>query len=74
MKKLMIANSSGGGIAGTLDSSYYKGQGERQGIEREYVVVYGSDFDRDDINKEHNCGGGGYHQHLHHEWGQGEIK
>ena len=29
----------GGGIAGTLDSSYYKGQGERQGIEREYIVI-----------------------------------
>lgn len=28
----------GGGIAGTLDSSYYKGQGERQGIEREYII------------------------------------
>lgn len=36
---MMLANSSGSGIAGTLDSSYYKGQGERQGIEREYVVV-----------------------------------
>lgn len=35
---VLIANSSGGGIAGTLDSSYYKGQGERQGIEREYIV------------------------------------
>ena len=28
----------GGGVSGTLDSSYYKGQGERQGIEREYIV------------------------------------
>lgn len=37
---VLIANSSGGGIAGTLDSSYYKGQGERQGIEREYVVIH----------------------------------
>ena len=36
---LAIVNSSGGGIAGTLDSSYYKGCGERQGIEREYVAV-----------------------------------
>lgn len=34
----MVANSSGGGISGTLDASYYKGQGERQGAEREYVV------------------------------------
>lgn len=36
---VLLANSSGEGIAGTLDSSYYKGQGERQGIEREYVVI-----------------------------------
>ena len=36
---VLIINSSGGGVAGTLDSSYYKGQGERQGIEREYVVI-----------------------------------
>ena len=35
---VMYINSSGGEIAGTLDSSYYKGQGERQGIEREYIV------------------------------------
>lgn len=39
---VLIANSSGDGIAGTLDSNYYKGCGERQGIEREYVVMYGS--------------------------------
>lgn len=42
---VLIANSSGGGIAGTLDASYYKGCGERQGIEREYVVVL-SESDR----------------------------
>ncbi len=35
----VIINSSGDDIAGTLDSSYYKGQGERQGIEREYIVI-----------------------------------
>ena len=35
---VLIENSSGGGIAGTLDSNYYKGCGERQGIEREYIV------------------------------------
>lgn len=35
----LIVNSSGNGIAGTLDSSYFKGCGERQGIEREYVVI-----------------------------------
>ncbi len=28
------------GIAGTLDASYYKGQGERQGTERTAVAVY----------------------------------
>ena len=36
---VLIANSSGGGIVGTLDSSYYKGCGLRQGIEREFVVI-----------------------------------
>ena len=36
---VLIANSSGGGIATTLDSNYYKGQGVRQGIEREYIIV-----------------------------------
>ena len=34
-----VINSSGGGIARTLDGSYYKGQGIRQGIEREYIMV-----------------------------------
>lgn len=37
MKK-MILNSSGGGITAPLDSNYFKGQGLRQGIEREYIV------------------------------------
>lgn len=36
---VLVANSSGGGIAGTLDSNYYKGCGLRQGIEREVIVV-----------------------------------
>ena len=36
---LIIYNSSGNDIAGTLDSSYYKGQGLREGIEREYVAI-----------------------------------
>lgn len=40
---VFIVNSSGDGVAGTLDSSYYKGQGERQGIEREYIVISESD-------------------------------
>lgn len=34
-----FVNSSGGDICETLDASYYKGQGFRQGAEREYVVV-----------------------------------
>lgn len=42
---ILILNSSGGGIATTLDSSYYKGQGIRQGIEREYIIVI-SESDR----------------------------
>lgn len=33
-----FANSSGRNIANALDASYYKGQGFRQGIEREYLV------------------------------------
>lgn len=33
-----FANSSGRNIAETLDASYYKGQGFRQGMEREYLV------------------------------------
>ena len=32
-------NSSGGGIAGTLDANYYKGCGVREGIEREFIAV-----------------------------------
>ena len=34
-----VINSSGSGIAATIDASYYKGQGLRQGIEREFVVI-----------------------------------
>lgn len=34
-----VINSSGGGIAGTLDGNYYKGCGVREGIEREFVLV-----------------------------------
>ena len=36
---MFICNSSGNGIAAPLDASYYKGQGLRQGIEREYVMM-----------------------------------
>lgn len=38
-KDLFVLNSSGDGIAAPLDASYYKGQGLRQGIEREYVMT-----------------------------------
>ena len=38
-KDLFVANSSGDGISAPLDASYYKGQGLRQGIEREYVMT-----------------------------------
>ena len=34
-----VTNSSSNDIAGTLDASYYKGCGERQGAEREVVCV-----------------------------------
>lgn len=36
---MFIMNSSGDGIVAPLDASYYKGQGLRQGIEREYVIM-----------------------------------
>lgn len=39
MNRKQIVNSSGGGVAATLDSSYYKGCGLRQGIEREFVCA-----------------------------------
>ena len=32
-------NSSGSGIAGTLDANYYKGCREREGTEREFIAV-----------------------------------
>ena len=35
----VLVNSSGDGIAAPLDASYYKGQGLRQGIEREYLMI-----------------------------------
>lgn len=38
-KDSFVSNSSGDGIAGTLDGSYYKGCGMRQGIEREFVMM-----------------------------------
>ena len=38
-KDLFVANSSGDSIASPIDASYYKGQGLRQGIEREFVIM-----------------------------------
>ena len=38
-QQAFVANSSGDGIACPLDASYYKGQGLRQGIEREFVMM-----------------------------------
>ena len=35
----VIENYSGGGIAATLDASYYKGVGARNGKEREFIVI-----------------------------------
>ena len=47
-----------GGIAGTLDANYYKGQGEREGTEREYIVEIHRDNTRQpDPESKH---GGGY--------------
>ena len=36
----IVLNSSGGGIAATLDASYYKGTGSRNGKEREFVGIF----------------------------------
>lgn len=44
-----VENSSGKGIATTLDSHYFKGCGEREGIERE-IVAYERDW--------YSCGNG----------------
>ena len=35
-----VVNSSGEGIATVIDANYYKGQGLRQGKEREFVMIY----------------------------------
>lgn len=40
---VIILNSSGGGIVGTIDSHYYLGQGARGGVEREFIVIYEAD-------------------------------
>ena len=36
---MVLVNSSGDGISGTIDASYYKGCGLRQGVEREFVMT-----------------------------------
>ena len=38
----VLINSSGDGIATTIDANYYKGCGQREGLEREYVMIYES--------------------------------
>ena len=52
VKDLFVTNSSGEGVAAPLDASYFKGQGLRQGIEREYVLLkrncYGIDSHPED--------------------------
>lgn len=35
----LLMNSSADGISATIDASYFKGQGLRQGIEREFVMT-----------------------------------
>lgn len=39
MSENIIMNSSGGGVSGTIDANYYKGAGEREGKEREFVAM-----------------------------------
>lgn len=41
-----LANSSGGGIAATLDASYYKGSGSRNCKEREYLIMANESLNR----------------------------
>lgn len=47
-----ITNSSGDNIVGTLDASYYKGVGERNGKEREFLVI---SIDRAAFNQGENA-------------------
>ena len=35
----VVCNYSGGGISATIDASYYKGAGSRNGKEREFVAI-----------------------------------
>lgn len=50
--EIYLANSSGNDIAGTLDASYYKGVGTRNGKEREFVVIA---VDRSAFNQGENA-------------------
>ena len=50
----MIANSSGNGIAGTIDSNYFKGTGTRRGHEREFVVMAACETDECEKEKSEN--------------------
>ena len=57
-KPISVANSSGNGIAGTLDSNYYRGTGARSGKEREFIGVVkpiGIPQTVDDLNKLVTC-------------------
>lgn len=47
-----VENSSGNDLAGTLDASYYKGVGTRNGKEREFVVIA---VDRSAFNQGENA-------------------
>ena len=51
---IVIYNSSGGGISGTLDANYYKGQGLRQGVVREYIV----EIQQDVVSKDNRSADG----------------
>lgn len=44
-------NSSGDGISGTIDASYYKGVGSREGKEREFVVCETHCYSQDAYDK-----------------------
>ena len=47
MRYRMTACYGGGNVSQTLDASYYKGQGLRAGIEREFVVMINESISND---------------------------
>lgn len=53
----MVIESINGEVSGTLDSSYFKGCGERQGIEREVVAIGNGQTNQDVADTAHtlNC-------------------